>query len=103
MPSNRTPTRFYGPAQTTGATVYTVPASKIAVIRKFTAMPHATDYILVGVVVGVDNQPVLYDEFASSGPSKSYWEYLVLTAGETLYAESGGNVTLTINGDLYDA
>lgn len=103
MPSNKTPTIFYGPAVPAGVTVYTVPANKIAVIKSFIMqVPDGTDYTKVSVDGSDAEDTVLVRNFTSVTESVTEWAYIPLTEGQTLLAECDGGLTLTITGDLYD-
>jgi hypothetical protein len=111
MPSNRTPTRFYGPAtpDTSEETLYTVPSNKIAVIRALNVSGESsesgTQYLNIYVGAGSPATKVYFKQWAQGeDPTEPVsWQYLVLTEGETLRAITDqGIVTLTVDGDLYD-
>lgn len=104
MASNRTPTRFYGPAQpsSTPGVLYTVPANKIAVIRCITLYAGGSDAIELGIG-GTSAANLFHYEDLSAGPSIDRWKYVVATEAETINGGSGADsVTVIIDGDLYD-
>lgn len=107
MPSNRTPTRFFGPAYltTTPTTLYTVPGGKIAVVREIIVVSDASDDIYIGVSDTASDDLIL-QETVTSLTRLNNWYYLPLAAGQLLEGVANvtsTSVTVTITGDLYDA
>lgn len=105
MPSNRTPTRFYGPAvpSSTPGVLYTVPANKIAVIRQLVVLTDGTDGLQLGVGGTSDAVSFYQESWTEAGTTKEKWYYYTLTEGETINGFSiDDSPTLTISGDLYD-
>lgn len=105
MPSNRTPTRFYGPATlpSTPTTLYTVAGSKLAVIRAITIVTGTADSVTIGIN-GIDPEDLILNEVVAGGASEDRWKYVAVAAGETINGLSDDDfVTVTIDGDLYDA
>lgn len=111
MPSNRTPTTFYGPADVTldtDVTLYTVPANKIAVIR-YVAVTWDADALFARLGVGGVTPPDLFFDHDYPGvgtQTTDYWLYMVLTAAETLNCNTNSGdasaFAVTVTGDLYD-
>ena len=108
MASNRTPTRFFGPGYllTGGATLYTVPGSKIAVIRSITIVNAGADDLAILTVNGTATDDGVAVWQTVGDVTVTEWQYLVLAAGDTLQGSSDGSSTsmvITVDGDLYDA
>lgn len=108
MPTNRTPTTFFGPAYltTTPATLYTVAAGKIAVVRMINFWGGNSDSGVIAIDGLGGSEDIVYGEAVAQDENSIGWTYLVLTAGQTLdgAANSGNtNLVATITGDLYDA
>lgn len=105
MPSNRTPTRFYGPSQlsSTPATLYTVPANKIAVIRAITIFTGAgADQVSIGLN-GTNTEDIFHYDNLALNLTVDRWKYTVAVEADTIDGfGDGGNATVTIDGDLYD-
>lgn len=109
MASNRTPTRVAGPAYVPDsvATAYTVPGSKILVVRCVTAVCVSDpDGIALGIGGVATDDLFLQITATDLGPTLAgtFWTYGVLAAGETLQWIAGvaSTASVSINGDLYD-
>jgi hypothetical protein len=106
MPSNRTPTRIYGPAEPTLGTIYTVGAGKIVVIRSVQYFWNGSNEL--GLSVNGTEYPDDYFFYRSATLSADTtleeWMYTVLEDGDVLsvFVDDAG-VGLTINADVYDA
>lgn len=104
MASNRTPTRFFGPAvlSSTPGTLYTVASNKIAVIRNITVKATDSDQMNLGID-GVTTADCFHIEVFAEADSVDRWKYVVLTEAETLQGTSAADgLVVTIDGDLYD-
>jgi hypothetical protein len=104
MPSNRTPTRFYGPAILSSSTtvLYTVPANKIAVIKLITAYAGGTEEVQIGLN-GTAQEDIIHRESLAEFQTIDRWKYVVAVEAETIDGRSSDdNLTVTIDGDLYD-
>jgi hypothetical protein len=104
MASNRTPTRFYGPAllSSTPGTIYTVPANKIAVIKLITMFPNATDQVTI-TLNGTGSDDIVHYSNLPSDITVDAWKYVVAVASDTIGGFSDADSTaVTIDGDLYD-
>lgn len=108
MPSNRTPTRFYGPdfVTSTPSTLYTVGASKIAVIRMVAVYAGVADRLVLAVNALAGTDDIFYFYNLVGDQNRVDWLYIPLVAGNTIVGSTDDgdtNLGVTITGDLYDA
>ena len=109
----RTPARIYGPAQiaTGPATIYTVPASTKAVVRKIHLQNPSGSPVTVTLSIGADAAATrILDAFSLpaaaagvTGNVYTLWGPFTLAAAEVIQAAAGTNniVTVTIDADVY--
>lgn len=109
MPTNRTPTTFYGPDIPTPDTVdllYTVPLDKIAVVKLVIVKwdVDTPNMQLTTEGTPTDDFRFFVRNYPGSPITTETWMYLPLSEGREInaFVDTGSNV-VTITGDLYDA
>ncbi len=102
----RAPTRFYGPAlvATGPATVYTVPATSLGVLRHIHIANTTAGAVTFTLSIGSDAAGTrLFPAYSiAAGAILDHWCYYPAAAAEIVQVGAGTNniLTLTISGDL---
>jgi hypothetical protein len=99
------PKRLYGPALLTdaAATVYTVPAGRVAVVRNIHVVNGTAGDLTFTASIGADAAAsrIFDGETVSAETTYDCFAPFVLSAGETLqaYASAAASLVLTIDGE----
>lgn len=99
------PKRLVGPTQlgNAAATVYTVPAGRVAVIRNIHIVNPSAGDLTFTASIGADaaGTRIFYQESVLSGDSFDSFAPFVLSAGEILqaYASTAATLVITVDGE----